>query len=133
MQTLAELERGNGTRLLNARGSAPITHHRYTANPFRRHMDWRAASETSNAAIMCADNRGRWPEPDLPFVAKFMAEIERESFTGGIWAMWVLKCAFWPFKPIERYDAGWDALNRTHNPILFVSNTVRSCVAPCSR
>ena len=24
-----------------------------------------------------------------------------------------LQCAFWPYKPIERYDAGWDGLNKT--------------------
>ena len=130
MQTLAELERGNGTLLLNARGSVPITHHRYSSNPFRRHMDWRASSGASNPAIMCGDNAVRYPATDVGFMTRFIEAVERESFTGGIWAFWLLSCAWWPYRPIERYDAGWHALNRTHNPILFVSNTVRSIAPP---
>ena len=53
MQILSDVEKGNGSTLLDVRGlgAVPIKHKRPDDNPYKRHMTWHDDTDATHACV----------------------------------------------------------------------------------
>lgn len=71
--------------------------------------------------VLCSDQGNRWYNKTLDDFRPLLAELERQSILGDIWARGFLGCNGWSIKATEIFTGPF--VGNTETPILFVGNT----------